>query len=97
VTQRHSGFDTVREFQRKLPCQNYDGWVLFGHFGATFSWENNGLRHTAEWSHTSGLHVYTNDMHNNCLRIICPLVEAQSIIERIRVWQQNHVETEIGV
>jgi hypothetical protein len=82
---RHHGFDTVEEFNNKeLLRTDYAGWIMFGSVGAMIAWESDGLRRVAQWSHIWGLHVFTEDLHSRCLRIVCPLVQAQRIVERIR-------------
>ena len=87
---RHAGFDSEQDLlNAELLNRNYDEWILFGFTSAIFAWEADGLKRVAQWSSTMGLHVYTEEMHKNCLRIVCPLLQARIIVEAIRNIEQE--------
>ena len=77
---RHAGFVTELGFD---PGQ-LNGWILLGDKGAYLSWKEDGLFRVAQWSSTAGLHVFTEELHMSCLRVVCPWAEAKEIVYRLR-------------
>lgn len=77
---RHSCF-RGEEFR---PPGNTGDWVQLGAYGAVVTWEEDGLERVAQWSSAGGLHVYTEGLHRNCLRIVCSWSKAKAIVANIR-------------
>jgi len=76
---RHAGFEIPNIRHGEWPQ-----WVWLGDRGAFMRWEKDGLHHNAQWSTTAGLHVYTDELHMSCLRVVCPWAEAKEIVRKIR-------------